>query len=79
MSRAGVFGPFMLVLPLVLAGCAGTMSGLDGQGKFSCKAPDGIACASLAGVYANASTPTRCRTTCRGRSGRQKPLPRQRS
>jgi hypothetical protein len=30
------------------------MSGLDGQGKFSCKAPDGIACASLAGVYANA-------------------------
>jgi len=56
MSRAGVFGPFMLVLslPALLAGCAGTMSGLDGQGKFSCKAPDGIACASLAGVYANA-------------------------
>jgi hypothetical protein len=56
MSRAGVFGPFMLVLalPAFLAGCAGTMSGLDGQGKFSCKAPDGIACASLAGVYANA-------------------------
>ena len=56
MSRAGVFGPFMLVLslPALLAGCAGTMSGLDGQGKCSCKAPDGIACASLAGVYANA-------------------------
>ena len=56
MSRAGAFGPFMLVLalPALLAGCAGTMSGLDGQGKFSCKAPDGIACASLAGVYANA-------------------------
>ncbi len=30
------------------------MSGLDGQGKFSCKAPDGISCASLSGVYANA-------------------------
>ena len=56
MSRAGAFGPFILVLalPALLAGCAGTMSGLDGQGKFSCKAPDGIACASLAGVYANA-------------------------
>ena len=45
-----------LVSPLLLAltGCAGTMSGLDGQGKFSCKAPDGISCASLSGVYANA-------------------------
>jgi conjugal transfer pilus assembly protein TraV len=41
-------------LTLTLAGCAGTMSGLDGQGKFSCKAPDGISCASLSGVYANA-------------------------
>ena len=45
-----------LVSPLLLAltGCAGMMSGLDGQGKFSCKAPDGISCASLSGVYANA-------------------------
>lgn len=40
-------------LALTLAGCS-TMTGLDGQGKFSCKAPDGIACASLSGVYANA-------------------------
>ena len=47
---------YWLVSPLLLslAGCAGTMSGLDGQGKFSCKAPDGISCASLSGVYANA-------------------------
>jgi conjugal transfer pilus assembly protein TraV len=30
------------------------MTGLDGQGGFSCKAPDGISCASLSGVYANA-------------------------
>lgn len=41
-------------LLLTLAGCASVMSGLDGQGKFSCKAPDGISCASLSGVYANA-------------------------
>jgi conjugal transfer pilus assembly protein TraV len=39
---------------LLLTGCAGTMAGLDGQGGFSCKAPDGISCASLSGVYANA-------------------------
>jgi conjugal transfer pilus assembly protein TraV len=38
---------------LALSGCAG-MTGLDGQGSFSCKAPDGISCASLSGVYANA-------------------------
>lgn len=41
-------------LALALAGCAGTMSGLDGPGRFSCQAPDGITCASLSGVYANA-------------------------
>jgi len=44
----------MSPLLLMLAGCASVMSGLDGQGKFSCKAPDGISCASLSGVYANA-------------------------
>lgn len=44
----------MSPLLLTLAGCASVMSGLDGQGKFSCKAPDGISCASLSGVYANA-------------------------
>ena len=35
-------------------GCSSLMTGLDGQGGFSCKAPDGISCASLSGVYANA-------------------------
>lgn len=44
------------VVPLALAltGCSSLMTGLDGQGSFSCKAPDGISCASLSGVYANA-------------------------
>ena len=50
MKRAALWGS----LALALAGCAGTMSGLDGPGRFSCKAPDGITCASLSGVYANA-------------------------
>ena len=47
---------YVFVIPVLLAlsGCAGMMTGLDGQGKFSCKAPDGISCASLSGVYANA-------------------------
>jgi conjugal transfer pilus assembly protein TraV len=50
MKRIGLWG----ALALALAGCAGTLSGLDGRGRFSCQAPDGIACASLSGVYANA-------------------------
>ena len=43
-----------LIVPTVLAGCASTMSGLDGETKFACKAPEGVSCASLSGVYANA-------------------------
>jgi conjugal transfer pilus assembly protein TraV len=37
---------------LGLAGCA-NMSGLDAGKSFSCKAPDGIQCESMSGVYAN--------------------------
>lgn len=44
----------LLPLALALTGCSSLMTGLDGQGGFSCKAPDGISCASLSGVYANA-------------------------
>ena len=44
----------LLPLALALTGCSSLMSGLDGQGGFSCKAPDGISCSSLSGVYANA-------------------------
>ena len=38
-----------------LSGCAGTLSGVgEGGSKFACKAPDGVTCSSLSGVYANA-------------------------
>lgn len=43
-----------VMLPAILTGCASTMSGLDGETKFACKAPEGVSCASLSGVYANA-------------------------
>lgn len=39
---------------LALGGCAGTLTGLDGGSSFACKAPDGVTCSSLSGVYANA-------------------------
>lgn len=35
-----------------LQGCAG-LSGLDSEGKFACKAPDGVTCMSVSGIYAN--------------------------
>lgn len=41
----------LLLLP-ALAGCA-SMSGLDGSSEFACKAPDGVVCTSVSGVYAN--------------------------
>ncbi len=40
-----------LLLPL--SACM-NMSGLDGGSKYACKAPEGIACDSVSGTYANA-------------------------
>lgn len=37
----------------VLSGC-GSMSGYDANSGFACKAPDGVLCESMTGVYANA-------------------------
>lgn len=32
----------------------GSMSGLDAKSNFACKAPDGVLCESMTGIYANA-------------------------
>lgn len=45
---------YFVLLAVSLTGCS-SLSGLDGSSKFSCKAPDGVSCSSLSGVYANAS------------------------
>jgi conjugal transfer pilus assembly protein TraV len=42
------------IVILGLNGCAGTLTGLEGESKFACKAPDGVTCSSLSGIYANA-------------------------
>jgi len=39
---------------LALSGCANMLSGLDAKSDFACKAPDGILCESMSGIYANA-------------------------
>jgi conjugal transfer pilus assembly protein TraV len=41
-----------IALAAVLGGC-GSFSGLDGASTFTCKAPDGVSCTSVSGVYAN--------------------------
>jgi conjugal transfer pilus assembly protein TraV len=42
----------MTVGILSLSGCA-NVSGLDAKSNFSCKAPDGVSCQAISGVYAN--------------------------
>ena len=52
MMRTGfVMGAGALVI--ALSGCS-NMSGLDAKSDFACKAPDGIFCESMSGIYANA-------------------------
>lgn len=41
------------LLTLALAGCT-SMSGLSAGSSYGCKAPEGVACDSVAGTYANA-------------------------
>ena len=44
-------GVVCMLLPL---GACMNMSGLGGDSKYACKAPDGVACDSVSGTYANA-------------------------
>lgn len=43
----------VVCLCLPLSACM-NMSGLGGESKYACKAPDGVACDSVSGTYANA-------------------------
>lgn len=48
--------PLLAVLnltALLLSGCT-NLSGLQGSSRYACQAPEGVACDSLSGVYANA-------------------------
>lgn len=40
------------ILVAMLTGCA-SLSGIGGSSSFSCKAPEGVMCDSISGVYAN--------------------------
>jgi conjugal transfer pilus assembly protein TraV len=47
--------PAQVTLLTLLGGCASWMSGLGGSEQLSCKAPEGVICTSVSGVYANAA------------------------
>ena len=51
--KALVLRMVAVCLFLPLAACM-NMSGLGGDSKYACKAPDGVACDSVSGTYANA-------------------------
>lgn len=42
-----------VLLSVSLTGCM-SMSGLSGKSEYACQAPEGVACDSMSGVYANA-------------------------
>lgn len=42
-----------IVAVMALSGCV-SMSGYDAKSEFACKAPDGVLCESMSGIYANA-------------------------
>lgn len=52
LSKKVLYGGVLSVL--LLNGCASSLTGIGGSDKLACKAPDGVTCSSLSGVYANA-------------------------
>ena len=47
-------GAAAAALATALTGCAANMSGLDAGSTYGCKAPEGVKCDSVSGVYYNA-------------------------
>ena len=52
MSRFLIVVGGVIVLAAALPGCA--ITGLDGESKYACKAPEGVRCDSVSGTYYNA-------------------------
>ena len=51
--RPRLHGLESICIAAALAGCT-SISGLTGSSSYACKAPDGVACDSVSGTYANA-------------------------
>ena len=53
MTRAT--GSTLALVAVALSGCASSLSGLDATETYACKAPKGVTCMSVSGVYANST------------------------
>lgn len=49
------FGSILALAATALSGCAATLSGLDATESYGCKAPEGVTCMSVSGIYANST------------------------
>ncbi len=49
------FGSILALAATALSGCASSLSGLDATDSYGCKAPEGVSCISVSGIYANSS------------------------
>ena len=54
MNRTSCFNWLAAGLLAAMLPACSNMSGLDANNQFACKAPDGILCESMSGIYANA-------------------------
>lgn len=65
---------WMVFAAIALSGCATSMSGIGGNESYACKAPEGVLCMSVSGVYANSSRgPARPAEPSRGKSAAEVP------
>ncbi len=54
MNQTPYFNGFAAAMLVAMLPACSNMSGLDANNQFACKAPDGILCESMSGIYANA-------------------------
>jgi conjugal transfer pilus assembly protein TraV len=52
--RTRTVTPVVVTLAVMALSACSSMSGYDAKSSFACKAPDGILCESMSGIYANA-------------------------
>lgn len=52
--RTPTLTPVVVTLAVMALSACSSMSGYDAKSSFACKAPDGILCESMSGIYANA-------------------------
>ena len=51
--KSAARGLLIATSAMLVAGCASRLAGLGGSPSYACKAPEGVLCTSVAGVYAN--------------------------